>query len=216
MNFVVNKYFALFLCLVYLISCSDDEPDPVVDTSTFEGTISINPNNFPNGGGLALTVGDTGRVAQLDDEANFNWDLLIITYKTANGGRPGILLKGNTDATEAVKAVDVSELSEEIGTGQAGFNNFITVSDGMTAALSSDGVFNFDPAIDVDTNGKPDEEALLAAYANLVIGDKTVNLDEADQPVFLIQVVTGEYFKFQLVTREGGGNTTLRWSRIVL
>ncbi len=211
-----SKHYPLYLALLtvfFLGSCGDDDPTgPIFSTDTFEGSFNINPNNFPAGGGLSLTLGDTGNVAQLDIETDFVWDIKIITYRTSMGGRPGILLFGDAETAGSVKALNVSANGGE-GLASAGFDGFTTVTTAMQDALAADGVFGFDPTTDVDGSGKPDLALLTAAYGRLLIGDKIVNLTEAEQPVFLVQSRTGALFKFQMIRRENGGPTFLRWSR---
>ncbi|GAB5528094.1 MAG: hypothetical protein Roseis2KO_59660 [Roseivirga sp.] len=203
----------LFLAtlIVAFLSCGDDD-DIVVDTATYQGTININPNNFPAGAGLDMSLGDTGRVAQLDEVTDLAWDIMIVTYRTAQGGRPGFLLFGDEDSSLPVRALNVSE-SSGIGTGLAGFNTFTQVDQTMTSNLRADGVFNFDPVNDVDAQGRADGTILQAAYDDLVIGNRIVNLDPDDQPVYLIATREAVLYKFQMVERANGGATTLRWAR---
>ncbi|MCE7990648.1 MAG: hypothetical protein HEP71_01655 [Roseivirga sp.] len=198
--------------IVVFLSCGGNDGDIVVDTATYEGTININPNNFPAGAGLDMSEGDTGRVAQLDAEPNLPWDLMIITYRTAAGGRPGFLLFGDETSNSSVKAINISEHSG-IGTGLAGFNAFTRVDQTMTSNLQADGVFNFNPVTDVDGQGRADGTILQAAYDALVIGNRIVNLASADQPVYLVATREGFLYKFQMVERVSGGQTTLRWAR---
>lgn len=204
------------LFLVTLIaaffSCGGNEGDIVVDTATYQGTININPNNFPAGAGLDMSVGDTGRVAQLDQVPNLFWDIMIITYRTAQGGRPGFLLFGDENTDLSVKALNVSE-SSGIGTGLAGFNAFTMVDQTMTSNLKADGEFLFNPVLDVDAQGRADGAILQAAYDDLVIGNRIVNLDPDDQPVYLIATREAILYKLQMVERVSGGATTLRWAR---
>ena len=211
MRKINNCVYAILFFI--LVSCgSDDSSTPQPSTDTYEATININPNNFPAGGALNLTLDDIGKVAQLDVETTFDWDIKIIAYRTSQGGRPGVFLFGDSESTSAVKAVNVSELAQ-IGLGDTGFDEFTRVTVAMQEALQPDDVFGFDPLVDVDIMGNPDLTLLEAAYQNLVIGDKIVNLPEADQPVFLVRSKGGVLFKFQLVRRENGGDTLLRWSR---
>ena len=203
--------FLLITALFVVSSCGDDD-GIVIDTATYEGSANINPNNFPAGIGLDMNEGDSGRVAQLDAEANLPWDIQVITYRTSMGGRPGILLFGDQNSQLPVRALNVSQ-SDGIGTGLAGFNSFTQVSATMTAGLQPDGEFTFDPETDVDSQGRADIVALQTAYNNLIIGNKTVNLDPDDQPVFLIATRESILYKFQLAERANGGQTTLRWAR---
>ena len=83
----------------------------------------------------------------------------------------------------------------------------------MQNALSADGEFLFDPQLDVDQNGKADEDILRAAYQDLVIGDRIVNLESSSQPIYLVRSRDGVLFKFRMVNRQQGGQTTLRWAR---
>lgn len=202
----------LITLIVSFLSCGLDDGNIVVDTATYQGSININPNNFPAGAGLDMTAGDTGRVAQLDEVANLPWDLMIITYRTAQGGRPGFLLFGDENSTLPVRALNVSE-SSGIGTGLAGFNAFTQVDQTMTSNLKPDRVFNFDPVRDVDGQGRADGTILQAAYDDLVIGNRIVNLASDDQPVYLIATREAILYKFQMVERANGGQTTLRWAR---
>ncbi len=190
--------------------CSEDDGPVVLTSDTFQATFSINPATFPEGGGLDLSASDTGVVSQLDTEA-IDWDIQIKTIRTGAGGRPGIFLYGDDQTSGSVQAVNVSDLSNQ-GTGLTGFMAFERVSSDMISALSADGVFTFDPETDLDAEGKPDAEALSLAYQDLVIGDRIVNLEEGDQPVYLISDRGGNYYKFQMVNREGGGNVTIRWA----
>lgn len=198
--------------IVALYSCGSDDGDIVVDTTAYEGSININPNNFPAGGGLDMNEGDTGRVAQLDTESNLPWDLMIITYRTSQGGRPGFLLFGDESNPLPVRALNVSE-NNGIGTGLAGFNSFTQIDQSMTSNLQADGEFTFNPETDVDGQGRADGTILQAAYDNLVIGNRIVNLEPDDQPVFLVATREALLYKFQLVERANGGQTTLRWAR---
>ncbi|WPZ09154.1 hypothetical protein [Roseivirga spongicola] len=210
-----KEIIAALLLLLAIAACSEDEPSPSFSTATYQGEISINPNNFPSGAGLNLTLGDTGKVVQLDDEAAFEWDIKIMTIRTGQGGRPGIFLFGDTQSNVNTQAVNVSE-NFNIGLGLSGFNAFSEVSTAMQNQLSADGTFNFDPKTDTDGSGKPDADKLATAYQSLVIGDRVVNLQEESQPVFLVKGRSGAIFKFQMVNRENGGKATLRWSRFAL
>lgn len=208
-----NIYLSLLLitALFVVSSCGDDD-GIMIDTTTYQGSININPANFPAGGGLDMNEGDTGRVAQLDAEANLPWDVQVIAYRTSMGGRPGFLLFGDENSSLPVRALNVSE-AEGIGTGLTGFNSFTQVTATMTGNLQADGEFTFDPVTDVDGQGRADATTLQAAYDNLVIGNKIVNLDPNDQPVFLIASREAILYKFQLVERANGGQTTFRWAR---
>lgn len=200
--------------LIVAQSCGDDEPAaPATDTNTYEGTANINPNNFPAGIGLDLSAGDTGRVVQLDEVTTLEWDIQVITYRTAEGGRPGVLLYGDSrNSAAAVQAVNVSD-GMGVGMGASGFSDYTQVTTTHQQALSADGVFQFDPMTDVDANGRADITILTAAYQDLIIGDRIVNLDEADQPVYLVRDRSGNLYKFMMVSRAQGGATTLRWAR---
>lgn len=204
----------LFFTLIFFVSCSEDDPgiEPQFSTETFEASFNINPNNFPAGAGLNLTAGDTGRIVQLDEESSFEWDIKMITYRTGQGGRPGIFLAVNDQENNHVKALNVSA-THAIANGSSGFSDFTLVTQSMQDQLAADGIFNFDPSTDVDSSGKPDAQKLQTAYNNLVIGNQIVNLNESEQPVFLVQTKDGILFKFQMVKREQGGVTTFRWSR---
>ncbi len=208
----INLLFVMTLAIG--LSCGDDDPPgPSTDTATYEGTANINPNNFPAGIGLDLSAGDTGRVVQLDEVTALEWDINVITYRTAEGGRPGVILFGDSrNSAAAVQAVNVSD-GLGIASGGAGFNAFANVTQAMQQALSADDEFLFDPVLDVDQNGRADINILRAAYQNLVIGERIVNLAEADQPVYLVKDRSGNLYKFQMVSRAQGGATTLRWAR---
>lgn len=203
---------ALFALCLIIVSCEDSD-DPTIDTSTFIGSIETNPQSFPAGGGLDMDGIIAGRIAQLDTAPNFEYDLKILAYKTSQGGRPAVFLWGNQASAESVKAVDVSALSG-IGLGLVGFDEFTTVTQEMIQGLASDGLFDFDPTTDVDNSGKPDLTKLEQEYTKLVIGDKVVRLEEAEQPVFLIQSREGTFYKFQHISREGGGKANIRWARM--
>lgn len=202
----------LGLFITGLSSCSEEDDGPVVLTSdTYEGSFNINPSTFPEGGGLDLSLSDTGVVSQLDTDA-IDWDIQIKAIRTGAGGRPGVFLFGDDQTSGAVQAVNVSDLSG-VSTGSTGFMSFERVTTDMVNALSADGVFNFDPETDLDADGKPDANLLAIAYQDLVIGDRIVNLEEADQPVYLIEGRGGSFYKFQLVIRENGGNVIVRWAK---
>lgn len=211
----MKKFLSPFFSVAFILaffSCGDND-DIVIDTATYQSTFSINPNNFPAGAGLDMSEGDTGRVVQLDDEVNLPWDLMMITYRTSQGGRPGILLFGDTNTDAPVRALNVSEHAG-IGTGLAGFNSFTVVDQTMTSNLAADGEFTFDPETDTDGMGRADGTKLQEAYNNLIIGDKIVNLDTEHQPVYLVATRESILFKFQMVERSSGGQTTFRWARI--
>lgn len=216
----MKRIFAMLLfagAIIVAQSCGDDEPDgpmePTTDTSTYEGTANINPNNFPAGIGLDLSAGDTGRVVQVDEVATIEWDIQVITYRTAEGGRPGIILFGDDrNNAAAAQAVNVSD-GMGISTGSTGFAAYTQVTTAHQQALSADGEFLFDPVLDVDAQGRADIDILEPAYQDLVIGDRIVNLAEADQPVYLVRDRSGNLYKFMMVGRESGGPTTLRWAR---
>ncbi len=200
------------LFLISLSSCSSEDDGPVILTSdTYEGSFNINPGTFPEGGGLDLSASDTGIVAQLDTDA-IEWDIQIKAIRTGSGGRPAVFLFGDDQTSGAVRAVDVSELSG-LGTGTAGFMAFERVSTDMINALSADGVFNFNPETDIDSEGNPDANLLATAYQDLVIGDRIVNLEEADQPVYLIEDRGGNFYKFQMISRANGGTVVIRWAQ---
>ena len=203
---------ALMGLLAYCAVSCDTTPEVPVDTDTYEGTFNIQPNSFPAGGGVDLNAADSGQVAQLDSATSFPWDIKMITYRTSQGGRPGIFLYGDSATTGSVRAVDVSALSG-IATGLTGFNAFTEVSVAMQDAATTDGVFDFDPAVDVDDQGNPDGTKLAAAYAKLVIGDQINNLATDDQPVFLMISREGLYYKVQMISRENGGDVAFRWAR---
>lgn len=213
----MKQVLTSFLCLTALVialSCGDDDASgPTTDTATYEGTANINPNNFPAGIGLDLSAGDTGRVVQLDEVTALEWDIQVVTYRTAEGGRPGVILFGDSrNSAAAVQAVNVTD-GLGIASGGAGFSAFTNVTQAMQQALSADDEFLFDPVLDVDANGRADIDILTAAYQDLVIGDRIVNLAEADQPVYLVKDRSGNLYKFQMVSRAQGGATTLRWAR---
>ena len=213
----MKRVLALLLfagTIIIAQSCGDDEPDaPTIDTNTYEGTANINPNNFPAGIGLDLSQGDTGRVVQLDEVTNHEWDIQVITYRTAQGGRPGVILFGDSrNSAAAVQAVNVSD-GMGVSMGSSGFLVYTQATTAHQQALSADGEFLFDPVLDVDANGRADIAILTAAYQDLVIGDRIVNLDEGDQPVYLVRDRAGNLYKFMMVNREQGGATTLRWAR---
>ena len=111
-----------------------------------------------------------------------------------------------------MQAVNVSD-GMGVGMGAAGFAGYTQVTTTHQQALSADGEFLFDPVLDVDANGRADIDILNAAYQDLVIGDRIVNLDEANQPVYLVRDRSGNLYKFMMVNRESGGATTLRWAR---
>ena len=217
---MIKRIFSLLLfagAIVIAQSCGDDEPDtpsgPAIDATTYEGTANINPNNFPAGIGLDLSAGDTGRVVQLDEVSSLEWDINVVAYRTAQGGRPGVILFGDIrNSAAAVQAVNVSD-GMGVGMGAAGFAGYTQVTTAHQQALSADGEFLFDPVLDVDANGRADIDILNAAYQDLVIGDRIVNLDEANQPVYLVRDRSGNLYKFMMVNRESGGATTLRWAR---
>ncbi|MEM9337287.1 MAG: hypothetical protein AAGA66_01055 [Bacteroidota bacterium] len=209
-----RTFFLFSTYLLLATSCSDDdEAEDVFSKETYEAAVNINPANFPAGVGLDLSAGDTGRVVQLDEVTDVDWDLMIITYRTSKGGRPGIFLHGDVSRTDAVMALNASDQSGEVATGAVGFASFVTVSQEMQGSIAPDGVFDFDPDINVDAMGKPDVDLLMAAYEKLVIGNSIINLDEAEQPVYLVRSKEGTFFKFQFVGLEGGGNISLRWAR---
>ena len=206
--------FAALLIVIFISACNDDDgpEDPEVPPATFEASANINPNNFPDGIGLDLSVGDTGRLVQLNEFPELEWDIQVIAYRTSEGGRPGVILFGDDrNATIATQAVNVSALSG-IPAGSAGFDSYTNVTVAQQEALSADGEFLFDPETDVDERGLAILDILEAAYANLVIGDQIVNLEEADQPVYLVRDRSGNLYKFQMVARANGGTTTLRWA----
>ena len=207
-----NYFLPLILISLFFISCDSDDINPI-NTQVYEGIIQTNPQNFPSGGGIDFDADETGQIAQLDTAANFQFDLRIIAYRTAEGGRPAVFLFGNETSTSSVLALDISGFSG-IGTGANAFEGFLEVTTEMINALEPDGVFDFDPKVDVDAQGRPLLEILEKAYSALVIGDKVVRLDEVDQPVFLIQTREGKMYKFQHVSREGGGAVTIRWARL--
>lgn len=204
-------FFILCITIVGLASCSEDDGPVVLTSDTFEGNFNINPGTFPEGGGLDLSASDTGMVAQIDTDA-IDWDIQIKAIRTGAGGRPGVFLFGDDQTAGAVQAVNVSERAG-IGLGSTGFTAFERVTTEMIDILSADGVFTFDPVTDLDGEGKPDATQLAIAYQDLVIGDRIVNLEEADQPVFLVQDKSGSYYKFQMVLRENGGNVVVRWAK---
>jgi len=217
---VIKRTLSLLLfigAIVIAQSCGDDEPDtpsgPEIDDATYEGTANINPNNFPAGIGLDLSAGDTGRVVQLDEVTALEWDVQVITYRTAEGGRPGVILFGDRrNSNAAAQAVNVSD-GMGVGMGSAGFAAYTQVTTAHQQGLSADDEFLFNPVLDVDAQGRADIDILIPAYQDLVIGDRIVNLDEANQPVYLVRDRSGNLYKFMMVGRENGGPTTLRWAR---
>ncbi len=220
-NFFYNLFLQMkrlrtsYLYVFYLgiIACSSEDDAPVIDTAVYEGSIQTNPQSFPAGGGLDLDFNGIGGIAQLDTAMGFQYDLKILAYKTSDGGRPAIFLSGDESSSGAAEAVNVSDVSG-IGLGASGFESFEIVTDEMIAALAPDGVFAFDPAVDVDDTGKPDIVKLESEYEKLVIGDLVVRLEEAEQPVFLVKSREGDLYKFQHITREGGGVAKVRWARL--
>lgn len=208
---MLKKMISPFL-LLCLFACEKKEAIIPADTSTYEAYLEINPASFPAGGGLDLDNQGTGGIAQLDADPSFDYDLKMLTFRTSKGGRPAIFLAGNTNAIPAVAALNVSDFAGT-GLGDEGFGAFERVSALMIQALKSDGIFDFDPTTDLDDEGKPDVTILTAEYQKLVIGDKVVNLETEEQPVFLIRTLEGTYFKFQHVKRENGGRVLFRWAR---
>lgn len=211
----MKRIFASFFAIgamLYFQSCGDDDTSEPAN-ETIEATANINPNNFPGGIGLDFSAGDNGLLVQLDEEANFEWDIQVITYRTAEGGRPGVILWGDSrNSAAATQAVNVSD-GLGVGAGKTGFDGFTRATTAMQQALSADDEFLFDPVLDVDAQGRADIDILLAAYQDLIIGDRIVNLAEADQPVYLVKDRSGNLYKFQMVSRESGGSTTLRWEK---
>lgn len=215
----MKRLFSLVLLIgavAFFQGCGDDDggsDGPTIDTSVYTGTANINPNNFPAGVGIDLSEGDTGRVVQLDDVPTLEWDITAITYRTAQGGRPGIILFGDSrNSAAAVQAVNVSD-GMGVGMGSSGFTGYTQVTQAHQQALSADDEFLFDPVLDVDANGRADITILTAAYQDLVIGDRIVNLDEANQPVYLVRDRSGNLYKWMMVNRENGGPITFRWAR---
>ncbi|MBN7817001.1 hypothetical protein [Algoriphagus pacificus] len=208
----LNYFLLLILISLFFICCENDDLDPI-DTQVYEGVIQTNPQNFPSGGGIDFDANETGQIAQLDTAASFQFDLKIIAYRTAEGGRPAVFLFGDETNASSVMALDISSFSE-IGTEPIAFQNFQEITAEMINALEPDGVFDFEPEVDLDAQGRPILEILEDAFSALVIGDKVVRLDEVDQPVFLIQTREGKMYKFQHVSREGGGAVTIRWARL--
>jgi len=208
--------WSVFVCAVFfaLISCKKEKPENDAintgDAGFSEAYVEIQPQSWPSGGGLDLGLNGNGSVGQLDVHPEFNWDLKVMAYRTNQGGRPAIFLAGNTGTTEKALAVNVTQ-HFGIGTGLDGFNAFTAVSAAMIDSLRADGVFTFDPLVDVDQNGEPDAALLLAQYNNLVIGNSVVDLGESEAPVFLVKDLEGNYHKFQHVRRENGGRVFLRW-----
>ncbi|HAA12246.1 MAG TPA: hypothetical protein DCE41_11315 [Cytophagales bacterium] len=211
MNRFSSTYPLFFLLCLTAWACDGMEPEGP-DTSAFEGEVQINPASFPAGGAVDLNLEDTGVVAQLDSVPSFLWDLKILAYRTSQGGRPAWFLFGDDTSPDAVMALDVSNFAG-IGLGLAGFDSFTSVTADMQTSMSADGVFDFDPSADVDSEGNPDGTLLAQAYVGLVIGDKIVNLEADQQPVFLVRSREGLYYKFQQMARQGGGAVTLRWAR---
>lgn len=211
MKRILASFFAIG-AMLYFQSCGDDDTSEPANM-TIEATANINPNNFPGGIGLDFSAGDNGLLVQLDNEANFEWDIQVITYRTAEGGRPGVILWG--DSRNSAAATQAVNVSDGLGatTGKTGFDGFTRVTTAMQQALSADDEFLFDPVLDVDGQGRADIDILLAAYQDLVIGDRIVNLAEADQPVYLVRDRSGNLYKFQMVSRESGGATILRWEK---
>ncbi len=213
MKRIFVSFFAI-AAVLYFQSCGDDDSSgPTTDTATYEGTASINPNNFPAGIGLDLSAGDTGRVVQVDEMSNLEWDIQVIAYRTAEGGRPGVILWG--DSRNSAAATQAVNVTDGLGatSGKTGFDGFVRVTTAMQQGLSADDEFLFDPVLDVDAQGRADIDILEAAYQDLIIGDRIVNLAEADQPVYLVKDRSGNFYKFQMVSRGQGGATTLRWAR---
>lgn len=203
---------SFFTLAALIISCSDDEPGALTSTGSYQAKAVINPSNFPNGAGLSLSESDTGRVAQLDDEASFPWDILFITYRTAEGGRPAAILYGDTEMSGSVEGLNISDFSNDISLGATGFEAFTEISPEMEASLQPDGPFDIDQ-VEKDEDGMPILSSLITAYEALIIGNPVFNFDEADQPVYLIKSRSGDLYKFQLVSLESGGNITLRWGK---
>lgn len=198
----------------FLFSCNDDEDNTTTpsESEIFEASANINPANFPAGIGLDLSVGDSGRVASLDMEPNLEWDISVITYRTGAGGRPGIFLFGDVETTGAVQGTNVSMINMT-GIGPQAFENFVLVTTEMQEALKADGVFTFDPEVDIDSEGKPDAEKLMEEYKKLVIGDRGIRRPEAEQEIYLIRDRDGDTYKFQFVELANGGNIRIRWAK---
>jgi len=203
--------------LIAITSCKKEknETNPSnagnsANTGYTEAYVEIQPQSWPAGGGLDLGLNGTGAVGQMDIDPEFNWDLKVIAYRTNQGGRPAIFLSGNTATTEKSYAVNVTQ-NFGVGIGLDGFTAFTSVSSAMIDSLKADGIFSFDPLVDVDENGNPDADLLLTQYDNLVIGNSVVDLAESEAPVFLIKDLEGKYHKFQHVRRENGGRVLLRW-----
>lgn len=202
--------------LLSLSSCkkekTDTDPVNTGNSGYSEAYVEIQPQSWPAGGGLDLGLNGTGAVGQMDINPAFNWDIKVMAYRTNQGGRPGIFLSGDVNTAQKAYAVNVSQ-HFGLGTGLDGFNAFTSVSAAMIDSLKADGVFTFDPLVDVDQNGEPDAAILLAQYDNLVIGNSVVDLDESEAPVFLVRDLEGNYHKFQHVRRENGGRVLLRWDQ---
>ena len=216
-----TKSYPLFtLVIAILLSLSlfitagcESEDDPLPPPEVFENTANINPANYPNGAGLDLNAETDGLLSQLDENTDMEWDIQIITYRTNQGGRPGIFLYGDSQTSGAVTGANVSALTNEF-LGSSGFEAFVEITADMRNALQPDEPFTFNPRTDTTDDGRPDAAQLAAAYDELVIGDDVIRLDEADQPTFLITSREQILYKFQFAGLEGGGGIRVRWARM--
>ncbi|MGB3465545.1 MAG: hypothetical protein WBA74_09755, partial [Cyclobacteriaceae bacterium] len=113
MKFSIYNLILIIILATVLSSCNDDEQEmeeeqEIAEVVIYKGSANINPANVPDGAVLDLSASDTGTVFQLNDFPDVEWDLMIKTFRTGQGGRPGIFLYGDVETQGAVEATNIS------------------------------------------------------------------------------------------------------------
>ncbi|MGD8781718.1 MAG: hypothetical protein PVH88_22475 [Ignavibacteria bacterium] len=197
-------FISLFVVVLFLAGCSDDDDDNPVDsteqelvglTSPFLICASRNPGGVGFDFGYNSKAGGANNMDSLSVD-DFDYDILIKTVKAEKtdgslGGMPYIALSGNALAVN-YSGVDAT------CTGYSAYEA-LTLSALQSYTLKSDDDdFDLSDLTTGDT-GKPLMAEVKAEYAKLVIGQKwktSANNDvDGDELIWIIQTNEGDLVK---------------------
>ncbi|MBN2039794.1 MAG: hypothetical protein JW864_07120 [Spirochaetes bacterium] len=218
----IKKYISVFIpVIIFILSplftgcfSDDDNSDSTNKIAEAESPYLICVNRNPGGVGIDL---DSGKAYNIDDNADFDWDIRVKTYKgvknDGNGnpimaGSPFIKMKG-TAVTAAVWAT----------TGKSNYDA-ITFSDIASLVYESDDEAELDiGSVDTIQDGEFTETQLESGsaavgdyyyawsgknglkqeYSKMTIGETwksfSANTDDTDDKIYIVKSDEGNYFK---------------------
>ncbi len=213
--FDVSLITVALSAMFFLSGCDDSSSDESSESIKKKYLICAGRN--PGGVGINL---DSGESKDFDNDATFDWDVKIRTFKgkdtTAGapkpfGGRPYIALRG----MGAVKAYKYAEA------GQTAFDG-LSNSDVVEASFAGDTIDDVDKDIvprvqhngaDVllYNDGNPGNDDLKEQYGELVIGERfkqgAMDTNHDNDPIYIIKTDKGANFK--VIINNFGPNSSL-------